>query len=90
MAPVKGLIGYGIVAKTKVDEKPFWPQEMSDKQSYWPFRISLEETKAFPRQDWETARIATGREGIVFQRAFQSVNQKRAQDWQKTLNQAIQ
>jgi len=45
MTPVKGLIGYGTVAKTKVDEKPFWPQEISEKQSYWPFRISFHERK---------------------------------------------
>lgn len=90
MAPVKGLVGYGKVAKTKVDEKPFWPQEISEEQSYWPFRISFEETKALPRKDWETARIATGREGIVFQCAFQHVDEKRARGWQNTLDRAIQ
>jgi hypothetical protein len=85
MAPVKGLVGYGIVASTKVDEKTFWPQEVSEKQSYWPFRISFQETKALPRKEWETARMATGREGIVFQRAFQSVSEKRAREWLKNL-----
>lgn len=89
MTPVKGLVGYGIVANTKVDEKPFWPQDFSEKQSYWPFRISFEETKALPRKDWATSRIATGREGIVFQRAFQSVDEKRARGWQKALAQTI-
>ncbi|MBM4092855.1 MAG: EVE domain-containing protein [Planctomycetes bacterium] len=90
MTPVKGLIGNGTVAKTEVDQKPFWPQEISEKQSYWPFRISFQNTTTLPRKHWETARIATGREGIVFQRAFQTIDEKRAQQWERALSKASQ
>jgi hypothetical protein len=89
MAPVKGLIGYGVVSKTKIDEKPFWPQEISEKHSYWPFRISFEEMQALARKDWEAAHIATSCEGIVFQRAFQAVNEKRGGEWIKAVHEAM-
>jgi hypothetical protein len=89
MAPVKGIIGHGTVEKTKVDEKPFWPQEVSEKQSYWPFRITFEKTTALPRNHWETRRVVPGREGIVFQRAFQPINEERAGEWEKLMSDAL-
>ena len=88
MQPIKGLVGLGTVEETKVDQKPFWPQEVSENQRYWPVRIVLKETRTLPRKNWESHRIPTGREGIVFQRALQAVDEKRAQKWERALSDA--
>jgi hypothetical protein len=88
-APVKGLIGYGVVEKTSVDEVPYWPQEKEKKQVLWPFRIRFSEVKAVAAADWESKAVAPERKGIVFQRAFQPVAEAVAEKWVGPLKAAL-
>ncbi len=90
MAPVKGLVGCGTVSKKKFDEKPLWPQEVSEKATLWPFRVLLHETLEIPNQDWVTSRVLIDRSGIVFQRSFQPIDEKRAQKWRNLLAKAVE
>lgn len=80
MSPVKGVVGYGKVTKTYVDETPFWPQEKEKGESMWPFRIVLGDLQVLPRKEWETKRVMPEK-GIVLQRAFQPIAEVVAQDW---------
>jgi predicted RNA-binding protein len=85
-APVKGLIGYGVVEKTSADEQPFWPQEREKNQVLWPFRIRFSEVKAVPEPDWQAQSVTPERKGIVFQRAFQPVV---ASNWARNLDSMV-
>jgi hypothetical protein len=42
--------------------------------------------KALAEKDWEWKRFIPDRQGIVFQRAFQPVAEKRAQEWLDALD----
>ena len=53
-APVKGIIGYGNVARTKVSETSFWPQEKEKGHTLWPFRIEFSEVTVIAASDWES------------------------------------
>lgn len=85
IAPVKGIVGYGTVGKTRVANSLFWPQEKDEGYSIWPYQISFSSMTTISVHDWETKRVVPERQGIVFQRAFQPVNDKRAKTWFKTL-----
>jgi hypothetical protein len=84
-APVKGIIGYGRVAGTGVDESPFWPEEKRKGHTLWPFRIAFSEVTFVSMKDWETKRITPERQGIVFQRALQPAAAEAAKRWLKEL-----
>lgn len=84
-APVKGIIGYGTVARVKVDEKPFWPEEKEKGHTLWPFRLEFSDVTTIGVNDWEARRIIPERTGIVFQRAFQPVSNERAEPWKHAM-----
>jgi len=84
-APVKGLVGYGTVSRTRVDETPFWPDEKAKGHTLWPYRIEFSSVTHISIHDWETKRVAPERQGIVFQRAFQPVTPDRAAEWVQAL-----
>lgn len=84
-APVKGLIGYGTVEKTRVKEPPFWPQEKEKGHALWPFQITFSEVTCLSEEDWEAEALRPKRKGIVFQRAFQPIKSDRARQWLKAL-----
>ncbi len=48
--PVSGIVGYGKVIDTHIDKKPFWPNEISGKESKYPLRIKFK--KIHVVQDW--------------------------------------
>ncbi len=83
--PVKGIIGYGRVARTDVDENPFWPEEKRKGHTLWPFRITFSEVTFISLRDWETSRVVPERHGIVFQRALQPAAEEAAEAWRKAL-----
>ncbi|GAB4240023.1 MAG: hypothetical protein Kow00109_15020 [Acidobacteriota bacterium] len=84
-APVKGLIGWGSVAATAVNEKPFWPDEKEKGHVLWPLEIRFDAVHVLPEKDWTTKARQIERRGIVFQRALQPVAAERAQEWAKEL-----
>ncbi|HLU99769.1 MAG TPA: hypothetical protein VKZ59_00795 [Acidobacteriota bacterium] len=83
--PVKGLIGYGKVEKTRVKESPFWPQEKEKGHALWPFQITFSEVSCLDQEDWQAKAVHPERKGIVFQRAFQPVDTNRAKQWLSTV-----
>ncbi len=85
IAPVKGIVGYGTVGKTSVSKTLFWPQEKDEGVQWWPYHIEFSEVTVISTHDWETKRVVPDHKGIVFQRAFQPVDEKRAKEWLKAL-----
>lgn len=80
-APIKGIVGSGTVARTAVEQHPFWPEERKAGSSLWPFRIHFGMVKVLPTKDWVTKKYSPDRAGIVFQRAFQPLSAERAKAW---------
>lgn len=80
-APVKGLIGWGRVARTSVNEAPFWPDEKEKGHVLWPFHIEFDEMRVLPEAVWSEKARRIDRRGIVFQRALQPVTPQLAKEW---------
>lgn len=76
-APVKGLIGSGVMSRIKKNQSLFWPQEITEGKVLWPLRIEFEEVKCIPRKKWEDNRIPVERRGITLQRALQQIPDER-------------
>lgn len=72
MTPVKGVIGYGTVSETFVEEKNLiWPEEVKRKEVLWPLQIRFKIQSLVPLESWETKKIPIARGAIVFQKALQ-------------------
>jgi len=85
-APVKGVIGSGVVVKTKKNQSPFWPEEIKEGKLLWPLKIHFEDIKYIPIKKWEDNRIPVDRQGITLQRALQQIPDERG----RSLLQALQ
>ncbi|MBI4340209.1 MAG: hypothetical protein HY680_09710 [Chloroflexi bacterium] len=70
-APVKGVVGSGVVKGTRRDQLPIWPQEIAQGEARWPMRIEFESVQVIPRDRWGTHRVAIERGRVVLQRALQ-------------------
>lgn len=81
MAPVKGLVGYGIVAGKKETEAQFWPDEIAEKRSIWPLQLAMRDAVVLPETRWQSdqIRILPGTKGFAFQRALQRVQHEVAE-----------
>lgn len=76
-APVKGVIGSGMVSRIEKVSSPFWPQEVKEGKLLWPLKIELEEMKCIPTKKWEDGRIPVERQGVTLQRALQQIPDER-------------
>ena len=84
-APVKGVVGHGVVIATRREYTPIWPQEVKEGHALWPLRVQLEVRACLPRPQWESRRVAVQRQGLTLQRAFQRLDEKRAQELAEAL-----
>ncbi len=85
-APVKGVIGSGVVSRIQTMSSPFWPEEVKEGKMLWPLKIDFEDIKHIPMKKWEDNRIPVERQGITLQRALQQIPDERG----RSLLQALQ
>jgi predicted RNA-binding protein len=88
-APVKGVIGSGVVSKIKNVTKPFWPQEVKEGKLLWPLKIEFDDIKFITKKQWENDKIPVERQGVTFQRALQQVPEERGQNLVNALQKAL-
>ena len=74
--PVSGIIGYGQVKTTFRQNKPLWPQEMTQSKVLWPLRFEFDVSYCFPRELWESERIATTSLRALARGGFQTLDEE--------------
>jgi hypothetical protein len=87
-APIKGLVGFGTVVRTKTETVPFWPQEVSEDRVIWPLRIEFQVDKAILRTDWGVRCVRPGRKDLNPFACFQRVDEDRAREWMAFIERA--
>jgi hypothetical protein len=59
----------------------FGSQEEDKGRHLWHYHFEFSEVMAISNHDWEAKRVVLDHKGVVFQRAFQPVDEKRAKEW---------
>ena len=57
--PVSGLIGYGIVRTKFRQDRPLWPQEISEGTVKWPLRFEFNVGYCLPPNAWNTEKVTS-------------------------------
>ena len=87
-APVKGIIGSGVVKKVKKSQSPFWPEEIKEGKILWPLIIDFDTTKSIPKEKWQNNQTPLEHQGITFQRALQQISDERGRSLLAALQKA--
>ena len=57
--PVSGLIGYGVIKTKFRQDKPFWPQEITEGKVRWPLRFEFDVGHCLVPDEWNTKNITS-------------------------------
>ena len=57
--PVSGLIGYGTIKTKFRQDKPLWPQEVSEGIIRWPLRFEFSVSHCIVPDEWNTRKITS-------------------------------
>lgn len=59
--PVKGIIGFGTVRTKFRQNRPLWPDEISQNKVIWPLRFEFDVIYCLPPQNWKTDGLSSSR-----------------------------
>ena len=88
MAPIKRLIGHGVVESKTRGDQPFFPSEVGQGRLVWPLQIQFSNTRCLDFEQWHTNGCLLERRGLVFQRALQKLEERRAQQLVRAISRA--
>jgi len=57
--PVQGIIGYGILRTKFKQNRPLWPQELSEHKLIWPLRFEFDVESCWPPDDWIIKKLVS-------------------------------
>ena len=57
--PVKGIIGHGFVRTKIKQDKPLWPDEVTQHKVIWPLRFEFDVDFRLPRDRWASERVVS-------------------------------
>jgi hypothetical protein len=78
--PVSGVIGYGVVRTKFKQDKPLWPQEVSEGKVIWPYRFEFDIEYCLPQDKWMTNRVSSNYMAAAARGGFQRVREDEAQE----------
>jgi len=61
VAPVRGIIGYGVVQQKLKQDQPLWSEEVQKSEVIWPLRLVFETTFCLPPDRWQEERVVNDR-----------------------------
>jgi hypothetical protein len=57
--PVSGLIGYGTIQTKFRQDKPLWPQEITEGKVKWPLRFEFSVSHCLPPDEWNNRKVTS-------------------------------
>lgn len=79
VAPVRGIVGYGVVLQKLKQSQPLWPEEVQTGRVIWPLRLVFEVKACVPPDRWQEERAVN--DGVNFRAklGFRQVSEELAQ-----------
>jgi len=76
--PVGGIIGHGVLRTKFKQNRPLWPQELSEGKLIWPLRFEFDVEWCLPPDTWTTNKLVSK---LLWARAgFQLLGKQRGEE----------
>ncbi|MBI2872584.1 MAG: hypothetical protein HYY00_05265 [Chloroflexi bacterium] len=73
--PIASVIGYGTIRRKFKQDKPLWPQEVSEKKVLWPLRFEFDIDRLLPFEQWRESKVDSQALRTLARGGFQSVEE---------------
>ena len=78
--PVSGVIGYGVVRTKFRQDKPLWPQELTEDKVIWPCRFEFDVEYCLSQDKWKTHKIVSDPIKAIVRSGFQAIGKELAEE----------